>query len=80
MPKTYNKYPYNVSAAISVKLKKLLNEETKISQRPISEIIREALFEYFGEEEEEEEEDTEITISIKPHEIAQLKQLGILPS
>jgi len=54
MPKTYNKYPYNISAAISPKLKDLLTDEINISRRGTSEIIREALFEYFGEEEDEE--------------------------
>jgi hypothetical protein len=72
MPKTYNKYPYNISAAITPKLRTLLDEEIDTSLRPLSVIIREALYEYFDEEEDE----ITITLHVTPQEAQRLSQLG----
>jgi len=76
MPKTYNKYPYNISAAITPKLRTLLDEEIDTSLRPLSVIIREALYEYFDEEEE-----TMVMVRITPKLAQQLRKQGyITPS
>jgi len=75
MPKTRNKYPYNVSAAITTQLRKLLNEEMDDSRRSLSEIIREALEEYFDVFPEEDIPEP-VTLLVTSQERLRLSQLG----
>jgi len=78
MPKTRNKYPYNVSAAITTQLKRLLNEEMDDTHRSLSEIIREALEEYFDVLPEEDIPEP-VTLLVTSQERQRLSQLGFVP-
>ena len=78
MPKTRNKYPYNVSAAITTQLRKLLNEEIDDTHRSLSEIIREALEEYFDVF-PEEDIPVPITLLVTSQERLRLSELGYVP-
>jgi len=78
MPKTRNKYPYNVSAAITTQLKRLLNEEMDDTHRSLSEIIREALEEYFDVLPEEDIPEP-VTLLVTSQERLRLSQLGFVP-
>jgi len=77
MPKISNKYPYNISAAVTPKLRRLIDNEMELSSRSLSEIIREALYEYFEiEEDEENPRAFPITITVTPLEAERLHKLG----
>ena len=78
MPKTRNKYPYNVSAAITTQLKRLLNDEMDDTHRSLSEIIREALEEYFDVLPEEDIPEP-VTLLVTSQERQRLSQLGFVP-
>ena len=78
MPKTRNKYPYNVSAAITIQLKRLLNQEMDDTHRSLSEIIREALEEYFDVLPEEDIPEP-VTLLVTSQERKRLSQLGFVP-
>ena len=78
MPKTRNKYPYNVSAAVTAQLKRLLNEEMDDTHRTLSEIIREALEEYFDVLPEEDIPEP-VTLLVTSQERLRLSQLGFVP-
>ena len=71
MPKSYKEFPHNISAAVTPQLKELLDVEMSTSHRPLSAIVREALYEYF-----EVEPENTINMNLTPAAIAYLKKMG----
>ena len=71
MPKTLSKYPFNISTAVTSTLKTVLDNEMNLSGRTLSEIMREALYEYFDLTEEEA-----VLVRLTPQQIADARYLG----